>query len=72
MMIQIHYCAEWNYKPYAASLAAELKRDLGVDAELVAGSNGIFDVIVDGKKIYSRYDTGAFPAEGEIVSLLKK
>jgi predicted Rdx family selenoprotein len=39
---------------------------------LVAGDNGIFDVIVDGRKIYSRYITGEFPAEGEVVSLLKK
>jgi len=45
---------------------------LGVEATLVAGSNGIFDVVVDGKKIYSRHDSGDFPAKGEIVALLKK
>jgi predicted Rdx family selenoprotein len=44
---------------------------LGVESELVAGSNGIFDVIADGKKIYSRHDSGNFPAKGEIVALLK-
>lgn len=57
--------------PRAAGLAAELKSALGVDAELIAGSNGIFNVIVDGKKIFSRHESGRFPDDGEIVSLLK-
>ena len=33
----------------------ELKKNLGVDIELVAGANGIFDVTVDGKLIFSKF-----------------
>jgi selT/selW/selH-like putative selenoprotein len=51
-------------------VAAELKSSLGVDAKLVKGSGGIFDVVVDGKRIFSKHETGRFPAPGEIVSTL--
>jgi selenoprotein W-related protein len=47
-------------------LAAAIQRQLGADTELVAGSKGIFDVSVDGKLIYSKYDTGRFPEAREI------
>ena len=53
-------------------MAAEIKKELGVDSQLVRGSGGIFDVSVDDKKIYSKYDTGRFPAEKDIVAQLRK
>jgi len=53
-------------------LAAEIKKELGIDCELVRGSGGIFDVTVDNKQIYSKHDTGVFPSEKEIVDQLKK
>jgi predicted Rdx family selenoprotein len=33
------------------------------------GKSGQFDVVVDGKLVYSRYETGAFPAEADLVKL---
>ena len=71
MQIKIHYCSMWNYKPKAAGLAAELKNDIGVKAELIAGSSGVFDVIVDGKTVYSKRKSGRFPEPGEVSELLK-
>ena len=53
-------------------MAATIKKDLGVDSELVRKSGGIFDVIVDGEMIYSKYDTGTFPSEKDIVETLRK
>ena len=41
-------------------------------AKLVEGSGGIFDVVVDGKKVYSKHETGRFPEAEEILRLLKK
>jgi selT/selW/selH-like putative selenoprotein len=38
----------------------------------VRKSGGIFDVVVDDQKIYSKYDTGTFPSEKEIVEMLRK
>ncbi|MBI1860587.1 MAG: hypothetical protein HYR96_06695 [Deltaproteobacteria bacterium] len=50
-------------------VAAELER-VGVHAQIVEGGRGIFDVIVDGKLIFSKHSTGHFPKDGEIATLL--
>ena len=60
------------YKPNAASLADELHNAFGVKAKLVPGRNGIFDVIVDDKLIFSKSQTGRFPETGEVVAKLKR
>lgn len=56
--------------PEATRLAAELKSSLGVDAKLIEGSRGIFDVRRDGELVYSKYETDRFPKEGEVSKLL--
>ena len=62
----------WNYKPDAARLAEELQKEFDVEAKLVAGGNGIFDVIVDGETIFSKSKTDRFPEPGEITKQLKE
>ena len=52
-------------------MAAEIKKELGIDSQLVRGSGGIFDVTVDSQRIYSKHDTGHFPSEKEIVEQLR-
>jgi len=49
MKISIEYCVRWNYKPEATSLAATIKEAKGVDAQLVKGDDGVFEVRVDGE-----------------------
>ncbi len=34
------------------------------------GSGGVFDVVADGRKVYSKHQTGRFPEAGEVVGLL--
>jgi selenoprotein W-related protein len=53
-------------------LAAELKKDLGVDATLTPGSGGVFDVIADGKTIFSKKQVERFPEVVEILGMLKQ
>jgi selT/selW/selH-like putative selenoprotein len=53
-------------------LAAEIKKEIGIDSELVRGSGGVFNVTVDNRLIYSKHDTGEFPSEKAIVDQLKK
>ena len=36
------------------------------------GSGGIFDVVVDGKRVFSKHDTGRFPEPGEVGRLIGK
>jgi len=51
-------------------LAAAIANDLGVDAELIRGDNGIFDVVADGTTIFSKDAEGRFPEEDEILTQL--
>lgn len=70
MKISITYCAQWNYKPRAAGLAAKIKQALGTEPELVPKGGGIFDVAVDNKLVYSKFKTGSFPDESQLVDEL--
>ncbi len=54
----------------ATGLAAKIREETGVEAELIRGDDGIFDVVVDGKRIYSKDETGRFPEPEEILSEL--
>ncbi len=70
MEISITYCAQWNYKPQAVSLAAKIKHALGTEPKLVSKGNGIFDVTVQNKLVYSKFKTGTFPDEEQLVDKL--
>ena len=49
----------------------ELKKNLGAAIELIAGSNGVYDVAVDGKIIFSKFARGRFPQTEEIINLIR-
>ena len=53
-------------------MAEELHNAFGLKANLIPGNNGIFDVIVDGEKIFSKFKVGRFPNPGEVTSKLKQ
>jgi hypothetical protein len=52
-------------------VAAELKAAFGVTAKKEIHDDGTFDVLVDGKKIFSMAKEGRFPKRGEIVGIIK-
>ncbi len=52
-------------------MAAAIQSELGVEAELVRGGGGIFDVEVDGERVFSKHDAGRFPENDEILALLR-
>ena len=71
MHVEIHYCPTWSgYDKRAASLAAELTGQ-GFDAEAILGGKGQFDVLADGRTVYSKHETGRFPEDGEVLALLQ-
>jgi selT/selW/selH-like putative selenoprotein len=49
-----------------------LNNALGVKAKLVPGRNGIFDVIADGKVVFSKFEAGRFPKVEEIIAKLRQ
>jgi selT/selW/selH-like putative selenoprotein len=48
-----------------------LSRELGVEAQLIKGDDGVFDVVADGNLVFSKHATGRFPEEHEIVEALR-
>lgn len=61
--------------PQATGLVAELEAALGkskVACQLIGGSGGVFDVVVDGNRVYSKKETGRFPQYREIVGLIEQ
>lgn len=55
----------------AVSLAEKLKTSLKLETDLIKGSNGIFDVEIDGKLVYSKNETGEFPDEESLIQKIK-
>jgi selenoprotein W-related protein len=47
-------------------------QEMGVESTMTPGGGGVFDVIVDGKTVFSKKSVGRFPEAGEIVSMLQK
>lgn len=48
-----------------------MARELGVQATLTPGGRGVFDVIVDGKLLFSKHREGEFPDEDELIEELR-
>jgi selenoprotein W-related protein len=44
---------------------------MGIQAELIQGGGGIFDVAADGALIYSKHRTGRFPENAEVLQALR-
>ena len=71
LKIQILHCTSCGFTAYAEQMAAELYDTFGVEADLVRGFNGNFDVIVNGEIIFSRTDTLRFPRDDEVQSEIR-
>ena len=52
-------------------MAAELEQAGAAEVKLVKGSGGVFDVVVDGRLLFSKHETGRFPEPGELPRLVK-
>jgi len=69
--VEIFYCPVWDgYDRRAASLAAELKDRTSHDAEAVSGEKSQFDVVADGKLLFSKQREGRWPETDEIIQAL--
>lgn len=39
--------------------------------ELVPGEGGVFDVVVDGRRVFSKHQAGRFPESEEIIRAIR-
>ena len=56
----------------AASLAAEIRERTGIDAAVIAGAKGQFDIVADGALLFSKQRQGRFPEHDEILAALSR
>ncbi len=48
----------------------KLKEALGVEANLIKGYRGQFEISVDGKSVFSKKELNRFPEDGEVEKLI--
>ncbi len=49
-------------------MEAAIKKTFGIQPELVRGSGGVFDVVIDGEKVFSKWEENRFPTNQEILA----
>ena len=52
-------------------MAADIKKALGIDVELVRSGGGVFEVARDNRLIFSKKAVGHFPTTEEILEKLQ-
>ena len=53
-------------------MAARLKKNFDIDASLIEGAGGVFDVKLNDELMYSKHETGKFPDEQELIAALQQ
>jgi len=54
------------------SLKQDIERELKVPVRIRIGGPGSFNVIADGKPIYSKSETGRMPSSAELIAKLRQ
>ena len=74
MNIHIEYCIKWNYGPEFDRVSKVIK-SIYPDCEIIGNNfaprSGAFEIEIDGKLIYSRFNTSKFPSKEEIENFFK-
>ena len=71
MNIHIEYCEKWNYYPDFDRVSKHIKNispNAKVQGNVKPPRSGAFEVSIDGKLVYSKFQTGTFPEENDIKS----
>lgn len=56
----------------ATGLAARISEELGIEAQLIKGVAGVFDVIADDTVVFSKVEEQRFPQDIEIIEALRQ
>lgn len=51
-------------------MAKAIESKFNIKAKLIESGGGVFEVTVDGKKIFSKKQTGRFPEDEEILNII--
>jgi selT/selW/selH-like putative selenoprotein len=70
-VVTIFYCVTCKYFSHAAAAAEALHESLGIDAVLVRGHSGRFEVEVDGVVVLAK-GRGGFPSSRDVVEAVAR
>ena len=73
MKIHIEFCVKWNYGPEFDRVSKEIKflhPNAYIEGNNNAPRSGAFEITLDGKVIYSKFDTNEFPSKNDIKNIL--
>lgn len=56
----------------ATGLAAKIAEELGIEAQLIKGVAGVFDVIADDAVVFSKLKEQRFPQDIEVIEALRQ
>ena len=71
MYVHIEYCEKWNYKPEfdrVSNIINLIDEPINISGNDSEPRTGSFEVIVNGKLLFSKFKLGRFPNESEIYS----
>ena len=75
MKFEIEFCIKWNYHPEFDRVSKIIK-SVNSSAEIIGNPKpprtGAFEVILDGKTVYSKFTTNTFPTEHDVNSWLSE
>ncbi len=52
-------------------MAKAIEKKFGTKPQLISSGGGVFEVVVDGRKIFSKKETGRFPEHEEILKTIE-
>ena len=71
MKLHIEYCEKWNYKPEfdrVSNIINSLNYNVEIKGNLAEPRTGSFEVELNDKLVFSKFQTDKFPDENEILS----
>ena len=74
MNIHIEYCIKWNYGPEFDRVSKIIKTivsDCKISGNLNAPRSGAFEIELNGKLVYSKFNTSEFPTEKELKKIFQ-
>ena len=52
-------------------MAAAIEREFGLGSDLIPGSGGIFEVVLDGRNVFTNGSCGGVPVDEEVLAALR-
>ena len=71
MNIHIEYCKKWNYEPEfdrVSKIILTINNEVNIQGNKIEPRTGSFEVTINGKIFFSRFECDSFPTKEEIYS----